>query len=837
MTTPAKYPDYTRTFAEVYLAELDYVKKRRDKMGLPSETVATESERVRQELNQQTANGGSENHQEEPNSNVSVSADANLVGLSLSGGGIRSATFNLGLLQKLDKKGILRNCDYLSTVSGGGYIGSCLSSLLTNREASTDSSAEKKQFPFRFNRDSESDEHQEVDYQLQSTPDIYKERREINYLRGTKNYLQLKDSLFSLETWRFLATFFSGQVLINLIPLAIMILVAYGLFVIESPVAQYSCIPKGSITIKNCVPVDNVEICSDEKLVEKGGKYIKLELKTEEVDMLPFSKVDGKNPTDHYCYMDNSHCNDSSKFCAYYDKCQEKGHIRKFNHQATHQKFMSYMTNLFMVAMLAFSLMVFMRLLATSLNSSGLITKLQTLFAITTVSIITIAGLIAATYYLFLDKNGTVGEQLFAWMNYTLLAAVLFFILGRLETKNRTLQKVLKMMLYTALVVVIPIVFAQVMHLMWEYDFFRKPLSHFWPEFEFLDYLDFMPIPILVALILLAISFMVNINRISLHAFYRDGLSNTYIIKREGKKIVPNRDLKLKDIHEHYNGPYHLINVALNLQSSRNRHLSGRGADYFIFSKLYCGAESTGYRSTKVYKNGETELATAMAISGAAASPARGEQTNPIMAFYMTLLNIRLNVWMPNPDPKYALPIPTIWPWYFMKEFLRFNRETNSLVNLSDGGHHENLGAYALLKRRCRLIIISDAGCDPEYKMDDLANLKRKARIDLGINIDLDMTPLHPKGRDGNTKDYYAKGIINYPNDTDGVLFYIKTTMTGKEPEDLLGYRRNSPKFPDETTANQFFKEDQFESYRKLGEVAGSEMCAEINEEITKLFG
>ena len=75
MTTPAKYPDYTRTFAEVYLAELDYVKKRRNKMGLPSETVATESERLRQELNQQTANGGSENHQEEPNSNVSVSAE------------------------------------------------------------------------------------------------------------------------------------------------------------------------------------------------------------------------------------------------------------------------------------------------------------------------------------------------------------------------------------------------------------------------------------------------------------------------------------------------------------------------------------------------------------------------------------------------------------------------------------------------------------------------------------------------------------------------------------------------------------------------------------------
>ena len=48
------------------------------------------------------------------------------VGLALSGGGIRSATFSLGVLQGLAQLKLLRNVDYLSTVSGGGYTGSFL---------------------------------------------------------------------------------------------------------------------------------------------------------------------------------------------------------------------------------------------------------------------------------------------------------------------------------------------------------------------------------------------------------------------------------------------------------------------------------------------------------------------------------------------------------------------------------------------------------------------------------------------------------------------------------------------------------------------------------------
>ena len=55
-----------------------------------------------------------------------------LVGLALSGGGIRSATFGLGILQAMRRLGLFSSLDYVSTVSGGGYIGGWLQAVLAN---------------------------------------------------------------------------------------------------------------------------------------------------------------------------------------------------------------------------------------------------------------------------------------------------------------------------------------------------------------------------------------------------------------------------------------------------------------------------------------------------------------------------------------------------------------------------------------------------------------------------------------------------------------------------------------------------------------------------------
>jgi hypothetical protein len=69
---------------------------------------------------------------------IKTPARLDAVGLALSGGGIRSATFCLGVTQVLAEKGFLKEVDYLSTVSGGGYTGSFLTQRLGNGEAFAD---------------------------------------------------------------------------------------------------------------------------------------------------------------------------------------------------------------------------------------------------------------------------------------------------------------------------------------------------------------------------------------------------------------------------------------------------------------------------------------------------------------------------------------------------------------------------------------------------------------------------------------------------------------------------------------------------------------------------
>jgi predicted acylesterase/phospholipase RssA len=71
------------------------------------------------------------------NLDVMAKPDMNAVGLGLSGGGIRSATFCLGVTQVLAKRNLLKDVDFLSTVSGGGYVGCFLTTRLKGKESHT----------------------------------------------------------------------------------------------------------------------------------------------------------------------------------------------------------------------------------------------------------------------------------------------------------------------------------------------------------------------------------------------------------------------------------------------------------------------------------------------------------------------------------------------------------------------------------------------------------------------------------------------------------------------------------------------------------------------------
>lgn len=137
-------------------------------------------------------------------------------------------------------------------------------------------------------------------------------------------------------------------------------------------------------------------------------------------------------------------------------------------------------------------------------------------------------------------------------------------------------------------------------------------------------------------------------------------------------------------------------------------------------------------------------------------------------------------------------------------------------VNVSDGGHIENLGVYSLLERRCALIIAVDGEADPHMAFPSLIRLLRYARIDLGITIDIDVARIRALA-EGYHGAHWTVGRIDYGDGETGVLCYLKLSLTGDERLDVLAYQAGSPAFPHESTAEQFFSEEQFEAYRALG--------------------
>ena len=287
--------------------------------------------------------------------------------------------------------------------------------------------------------------------------------------------------------------------------------------------------------------------------------------------------------------------------------------------------------------------------------------------------------------------------------------------------------------------------------------------------------------------------------------------------------------------------PMHVVNVALNLTTGDNLAWQQRMAESFTISPMHSGSARIGYRSSREYGGPKgISLGTAVTISGAAASPNMGYHSSPVMAFLLTFFNVRLGAWLGNPGDsgegscRKAHPTTNLIP--FAKEATGSSDARSKWVYLSDGGHFENLGLYEMVLRRCRYIVVSDAGADPTFSFDDLGNAIRKIRTDLGIPIDVYDMKMEPRGDKGQLSEgrFVAQAHIRYSvidrgAKEDGTLIYIKAGVYKDDdlPRDIYNYAQESMLFPHEPTSDQFFSESQFESYRALGRYAVNELCGE----------
>ena len=395
------------------------------------------------------------------------------------------------------------------------------------------------------------------------------------------------------------------------------------------------------------------------------------------------------------------------------------------------------------------------------------------------------------------------------------------------------------------------------------------------------------------AYILLNGRLLQQLNRSSLHFFYRSRLARAYVsvgnspdgdadgvVKRSGAaddqprfkvsplkmstrertqdttgvtSLVNGDDTCMSAYHPHrYGGPIHLVNCCINqtVDDRTGNFNADRNGIYLTVSSL--GVE-TGTHGPKLGSDGwlsRTTLAEWVAVSGAAIGSGMGSMTRPGVAALCFLTGLRLGYWQGNlldGAPKG----PTFLSKYralLQEMFARFPGLRNNDWYLSDGGHFDNTGVYALLKRKLRLIVLADCGADPGYVFADVENLVRKARIDYDARIEfIDPASLVTPTLAGTNAGWFGTpdtilpedgpqhfllARITYDQGPPGALLIVKPRRSPDMPLDVAGYAGREGDFPQQSTSNQFFSESEWESYCALGTILGAPITQDFLDKL-----
>ncbi|MBI4281955.1 MAG: hypothetical protein HY672_00495 [Chloroflexi bacterium] len=687
--------------------------------------------------------------------------DNGLVGLALSGGGIRAATFALGVLQRLGRLGILRFVDILSTASGGGYLGASWSSLTADSPVKSGPGSNPSgsaapgalgadgyeygsginNFPFKFVGNAENPDRQIFD----------RESDAVRHLRAHGNWLAPHIGLFDVWTWVAITRYVVSTVInLALIPVP-WVLGVMGLTMLvpqewwdrqtplESPIAFYMWVVPLLL-----FAVFSLFIWARTPKVSISGSEIK------------------------------------------------------------HPLYWLQKTSLVLaIGWIVAALFI--------LALGFLYTKLPGILAeMTGLSLATLIGVAGAIYRFF---GGEVSG-------------------GVANRKGDGLKKAAGFLLGIAGYLALGGLFLATYYAL-DSSFFS-------------DLLERRPIPkgvifmtagaFAVAAGMLFMPVRRFLNFFSLQALYRRGLRKAYILRavREeeargsGDDVVPRgREefllSELKKGDEPPDMPYHLIGTAINTSGDTQLQRLGRKSDGFVLAHLYSGSRVTRYWPTATSRALKgMSLSEAMAISGAAQSPNMGHATTTSMAILMALFNVRIGSWIHNPNED-AQGRRTWRPlvWFWLKELFGAASAEDRYVYLTDGGHFDNSGIYELLKRRCKYILAVDASAD----IGNLATVARLARIDLGVQIDINLEPLKYGSPAKLSEQAFVVGRVKYSSvqddsETDGVLVWIPTVMTRGQKPDVVRYAEEDSVFPFHPTGDQFYDQVQFEAYRQLGHTA-----------------
>jgi hypothetical protein len=337
----------------------------------------------------------------------------------------------------------------------------------------------------------------------------------------------------------------------------------------------------------------------------------------------------------------------------------------------------------------------------------------------------------------------------------------------------------------------------------------------------------------------------------SLHPFYRERLCSAFALKRvaqpgsvpssasdtpAGVAVARDYDepLMLSDTAIDGKWPELIVCAAANISDDAATP-PGRSVTSFTFSATHVGGPLVRRVPTRELEDCCADrhrhaltLPAAVAMSGAAISPAMGKKTRRRYRFLLALANVRLGVWVPNPRwigqiEAGGRPFGRPRPSHLLRELLGRNPINGRFLYVTDGAHYDGTGIVELLRRGCTEILCFDAGDGTPDALSDAVSL---ARSELGVEVEFargELARLAPNG-DGLSASDCVTGSITYPSGVRGTLRYACPVLTETSPADALGHRRRDPQFPNNQLPDQHYADARFEAYRALGLRAAEHM-------------
>ncbi len=704
------------------------------------------------------------------------SRETDRAALCLSGGGIRSATFNLGILQGLASHDMLKTIDYLSTVSGGGYTGTCLTTLLNSPTDKVGMETDK--FPLGRKKIGDADE-----------PSI--EKDPVRRLRYFSNYLTAEGGFIS-KYIRPAMVFVRGVVLNFYLIIPYIILLGLLLALVFN-IRSLSGIKENSFFF------DYREFTA----ILETAKH-DYNLATAELRKYAVEKTRELNFADD---------RERVEWIMQHDASKELENLRS-NIRDAKKPLREEWRQIWVLPLCLFALMTVIALFCRVCYSKPYSGRCR------------FNNVLAIIFFLslFIALLQLYGILIVYWKTWNIsswiTSASLLSLIGPRLIRNSSEERGRKPAITGIILAILLLMLVPLFIL-----FLTGVVISYASKGDYAIITGF--VAGILALFYINRRF-INLNEISLHSYYRDCLCRAYMMQYDstGEHLSTKDSLKFSDLKPE-KGPYHIFNTTLNMKKSMPDGKDAgtfRTGESFTFSRNRFGSAKTGYVSAKEYEEMDhhMDIGTAMAVSGAAANIGMAQKNLPVLRLLMGLLNIRLGYWALH--PKEALEsagniITKKFPGSLevFQECFGAYLQNAGYINLSDGGHFDNIGVYELLRRRCRYIIVGDAEADPDMKFEAISYIMRLARIDFGIEINIDISDIKPDPATGLSRNHCAIGRIDYPEGDYGYLVYCKASLTGDEPVHLHEYKVKHPTFPHQTTADQWFDEQQFEAYRELG--------------------